>query len=1824
MKSAVLAAVLLLLCLCSSLAAADGYAIAHLEKEAQATAAAYAQPTGAPPNPEQAGILLQAAEIMIMTAKQEECASAVMLCKKAAALSGKRDAAFWTVLTKAHSCAGQWPEASRSGWLAYRAAADKTEAQKTALSLTGKALETRTTVSQNWTPAAISVYELLARLGDSHAADRLQKQQEAAQTAEKKRQEEELAQKQVAEKAQEETRLAALRQKEIEDRTLKIQELSAPADDGQPKLCLRFNEDLPGPDSIHYGDYVQITPALLSDFFVQDRSLCIGGAAWGTAYSVTVRSGLKIKERTLPEAVTLAIETGHRSPALWFNQSDYILAGQGSRAIGLQSVNVDKVRLQLFRIHERNILGDFVRENFRSKLNRHDLDKVRNQAGEHVWQGGTEISPEQDKTMTNALVLPDEVLAAPGLYILVAEQGNLEEKSAAGSEEEEYDDSRWERQASQWIVVTDIGLTTYQGSDGLTVIARSLETALPIAGLEIGLYARNNAPLAALTTDTNGQVRFAPGLLKGKGGQAAVHLMSADSKHGFTFLQLDQAPFDLSDRGVGGRAAPGPLDAFVYTERGIYRPGEMVNIVALLRDQLGRAAANPPLTLRLSCPDGKVMRERLLQPDPTGAYIDTVSLAASARSGDWTAALYADVEEKAIGQTSFQVKSFKPPRLEVRLEPTGVLSAQDKAEVAVQADYFYGSPGSELSVQAKMNLQYDPHPFADFTAFTFGRADEKPEISEIELAGITTDEKGHGVLSLSLNGQEATTQQPLKAVISADVLDIDGRAVSASASLPVRHLPEYLGVKPGFADQQIPEQSEAAFEIIALDGKGQPQPKGQLTYRLVREEIDYQWFQKNGNWNYERIVRDQEEKRGQLSWEQAGPAALALPAGQGSYRLELLAGDSAALRTSFRFTAGEQLFGQSDTPDSIKVMLDRQRYTVGDTAKLTLTAPYPGQASLVLANNTVNGVRNFTLSGKEQTLDIPVENGWGAGVYALVTVYRPGKEQQKGANRAVGLIWLPVEPAAQRLEVSVNSPEQIRPRQTVQVPVAVKGAEAGTEIRLTLAAVDEGVLQLTGFVSPDPLAWFFGKQQLGMEIRDLYGQLIIPPDGKPLVLRSGAGEDALRGAPQSNVKVVSLFSGIVQTSPDGTASVPLAIPDFNGRLRLMAVAWTKDKTGSASRDLRVNDPVVVSPSLPRYLANGDRSTIQLLVENIDGPAGEYLVEWRAEGAVVMASKEGSTAVATLQPGRRQSLSFPVEAAGIGSGSLHLSVNGPEGYSYQGDFALNVRGKYLPTLTRTYSKLDPGAVITLNQATLSGLFPETAKVDISISSAPNVDVAGLLAELDRYPYGCLEQLTSRAMPLLYANQLAERFGYPVDKKLPARVQEAIDLILQKQRGEGSFGLWSDWDDAEPWLSAYAMDFFSRAREKGYAVPEYFYKKGLDWLAGQIKNSSSPKENELAALAYAHWVLARAGQGRHEDARYLFDAQFDKIASPLAQAQLAGTLALLGDQGRAVKGLTAALRAADTDSASWWSYGSRLRDMAGIISIIADAGAKQTDPAPAWQELTGHLNKRHYFSTQEQAALIMAALTLEKNRPLDLEVAESEAPKPPQESSPSLFGRFLSALSLDKEKPQEKEPKKAEEKPDFFSLSRSGATLLTNPVTLRNKGQSAVWVVTVVQGSPIAEPAPVENGFAVRRSWYSPAGEPLSLENVPQGELAVVVLEGEAKEGGNFQTLLIDLLPAGFEIEKAITECGEETAFAWLTVSPFRYTDARDDRFVAAFDTAQLEVTTGNANLRPFSFAYLVRAVTPGTYAVPPPEVEAMYRPEYRARSKGGTVTVGKKE
>lgn len=1700
--------------------------LTDLEAEARQVIVSLTSPGKTLQQPQKAGVLYDAAVIL---AEENMAEEAFGLYKKALRLGKAVDRQVWQRLAETSYAARQWPEASQFAFLAYNPD-DPRDRQLQLLWLMGQALENRNSWQGDWKPAALAVYERLLGLDDAPEVIK---------------------------------RIELLRKALEEEQGLRVRKVFSRSDMDKPAICLTFNDMIADGKRIEYGDYIRIKPAYKTVFTNDGYDLCAMGAEFGTSYEVVVRKGLDVGGRTVTETAAFTVETGHRPPAVWFDSMNYVLPRAVRTGIALYTVNTAEVRLQLYRIHERNILSEFVQRQFRQKLDGDELQRIGDSIGEPVWQSSSSITGPMDEIHTSSLSLPDDILDIPGVYVLTAMDSTAEI-------------SRWQGWATQWLVVTDIGLTSYTGADGLTVVARSLKTARPISGQEITLFARNNKPLATITTSSEGRALFAPGLLQGKGGQQAVMVSAAGSMHGFSFLQLNEQQFDLSDRGVSGRPAAGPLDGYVYTDRGIYRPGEKVHAVMLLRDNLGKAVAGLPLTLRLLGPDGDPVVEEVLQPDSSGAYTSSLSLSSSARTGDWAVALYVDVEERPVAEAHFQVEAFVPPRLEVALTGGGVLRAGEETHVLLAADYLFGAPAAELPIRATLRLDYAPHPFSEYPDFHFGRAGESVRLPEVELDESRTDASGGSRILCRLDG-EVDTLQPLQATVRAMVMDVDGREVSAVTTLPVRQLETYIGVKPGFAGDRVEADSRASFQVLVLSGSGDALPGSPVYSRFVREDVDYQWFRKDGSWGYERIVHDRELARQDLRTDSAGLAELLVPVASGDYRLEVF-GPEKVLLTSIRFSAGEQIVGRGNTPDAVRVELDHPQYRAGDVASLRISSPYPGEASLVLASDRIHSITNFRLTSSDHTLQIPVSGEWGGGVYAMVTVYRPGADAAEGAGRAVGLIWLSVDPYEQRLSLDMELPARVWPKQTIEVPVRVRGGTPGEEIRLTLSAVDEGVLQLTNYKAPDPLDHFFGQKRLGTEIRDLYGRLISTGEEKPLALRQGAGDDARRGAPEGNIRVVSLFSGIVAVDREGVAMVALPLPDFNGRLRLMAVAWSRQKLGSASGQLPVSEPLVVAPSMPRFLARGDQSVVNLLLQNIDGPEGEYQITLNADGAVKLPGETGASLV--INHGERHTLDFTVMAASLGNGQVGVEVSGPEGYRSGGSYPLNVRGRSLPLHTRTYRRLLPGEELMVSAALLDGLYAETATVDVSLSSSVNFDVAGILAELDRYPYGCLEQLTSRAMPLLSANELAARWQYPLDPELRGRVMEAIELLLQKQRYDGGFGLWSSESPEEPWLSAYAMDFLQRARAKGFRVSDYFYQKGLRWLKDRVESGVDPDAKELSALAYVHYVLARMGQGKAEDARYLYETFLDKFTSRLGVAHLAGALALQGDRSRAVLGFAHAL-AMEKRAQADGHYDSQLRDVAGVIAVLHESGGDLADPAELWQSLIALQAGQDYLSTQEQAWLVQAALTLGKGEPLQLNVD----------------GRARDTVSST----------------ERFHWDTAG---LSTGTTLRNTGRGEIWVVVTVQGTPEDPLPPMAEQFQVRRQWYTQAGKLIETANLRQGDLVVAVVSGEVTSGQQHQAMIIDLLPAGLEFEKAVSE--ENNRFYWLPeLSPIDYADGLDDRFIAAFDTAGLMEKKG---LRRFVTAYVLRAVSPGTYSVPPVEVESMYRPRFRARTSPSAVTV----
>ena len=770
-------------------------------------------------------------------------------------------------------------------------------------------------------------------------------------------------------------------------------------------------------------------------------------------------------------------------------------------------------------------------------------------------------------------------------------------------------------------------------------------------------------------------------------------------------------------------------------------------------------------------------------------------------------------------------------------------------------------------------------------------------------------------------------------------------------------------------------------------------------------------------------------------------------------------------------------------------------------------------------------------------------------------VFRGGSDSRPG--RALGLTWVGVDPAARTLDVSIDTPEQALPRRRVTVPVH---AAAGTW--LTMAVVDEGILRLTKFASPDPAAHFMARRRLGLDIRDDWGRLLAPPEGEASLLKQG-GDDGGSALPDIPIRTVTLFTPPVQTGADGIANIPVDLPDFNGQVRLMVVAWQGGKIGAASRDVTVRDPVIAEALLPRFLAPGDDARLAVLLHNVDLPDGDVKAVVSTEGPLTIVGD--STLAATLKTGQKSVPTTTLHATGAGRGVVKMTITGPNGFNLLRDTAITVRPSRGQSAIVASAELPPGQDVPLSADT-GAFIPGTWRASATFGGAVRYDAAAIEQTLGAYPWSCLEQTTSRGLPLAMLPD-----GPIAGDDRAGRLQLAVASVLDRQRFDGGFGLWSAAGEAEPWLSAYAMDFLLRAKAAGAAVPEAALTDGLKFLRDAVNGDPAEQATPegQAAQAYRLYVLARAGQGLPGAARVLAE-NVDKLPTPLAKAQLGAALSLAFDKPRAESAFQSALAA---PARTWWykDYGSAMRDQLAVVVLMKESGVPASQITTMTGQLPGADLKPASLSTQESAWALAAAAVLGKDG---------------QPAHIRLNGADMTAPSV--------------------------TVAMTGPITVRNLGDKPIWRTVSITGVPKDPPPAARAGMRVSRKFLRDDGSPLDLDNLKQNTSFVLLLEGKAEDGQAHQALVSQGLPAGWEIVGRLNE-GAVPGMAWLDqLSPMTAQPAADDRYAAVLDLA--------ANAPGFRVAVRLRAVTPGEFELPGAEVSDMYRPGVFARQAVGRIKV----
>ena len=1551
--------------------------------------------------------------------------------------------------------------------------------------------------------------------------------------------------------------------------------------DAVPALALTFSQDLQ--PTANFSSFITVTEAgkAVEGSWVlanEARRLYFTNVKPQTEYRIQVRPGVESKhDLALQKPADITVKTRDIQPAFDFATKGSILPAKLTSGLPIRVVNVPELDIEFLRVQPAK-LPEVLKSIgvVGNRLGQWQLEEIH-AVTESVYSSRYKTDAPANARTT--MVIPVELikeLQQPGLYFAVMRQPGR------------FSDDAY--RITQF-VVTNIGLHVRLYPRTLEVFANALDTGKPLANVKLTLQAEKES--LDLETNDQGQASFAH---RPKGDL----LLMATQEGQFTFLDLREPALDLSEYPVTGREDQ-PIAPFIYSTRDLYRPGEAVDLSILLRDRDGKPVSINNLNLRIVRPDTKWLLEQTLSAAKAdlGYFAYRLPIPGDAPTGSWKAEVRLDAkDETPIASFNFHVEDFVPERMKLDLKTaTKLLTNGEKLMLAVQGDYLYGAPASGNKFTASRTVSVDQKAVASLKDFYFGAPADAKLVGREDLPELTLNEKGSATLEIpALAGK---INSPLTLSIIGNLYETGGRTVTRKLDVPYWPTQNLVGIHPLFAKDTVDTNSNAEFELARVNRDGQPMPpKQELAVTLVREEKEYFWEYNNAEgWQRKDVSSEFPIVQQKLKLDTQAKGKISFPVEFGYYRLEVEDADT-GLKTVYPFHAGwdwERADNTAARPDQIALALDKPAYQGGDVAKLTITPPSAGEAIVSVEGDGILWSQRISLPAEGQTLDIPVDKTWNRhDLYVAVTSFRPASSQQKIApNRALGIIPLPLDRAAQKLSLAIDAPEKVLPEQKISVTVSADNLKNDTAI-VTLAAVDNGVLSITDFKTPDPFAFYFAQHSYGVNLYDAYGKIIEGVEGKTLQQRFGGDGFSQRGGAYArpDLKIVSLFSGPVEFDSQGKAKIDLTLPGFDGSLRLMAVAASSERFGSTEREMKVASPVVASIAGPRFLATGDKSFITLDLNNTTLETLPVHVKVNADPILDLAPFEKDF---TLNQGKREAVRLPIGSRQVfGVGTVRLELTG-KGFSAHRQLQLSVRPAYPAKHMSLNRELLNGAGVMLDKGLLTGFLPGASTVNLTLSPTPALPLRSILDGLLQYPYGCAEQTTSAAWPYLYMDATTtERLGLkPLDmKERNDKVQAAILRLAGMQLSNGSFTLWNDYGEEEFWLTPYITDFLLDAQEQGFVVPDWLLQRAIKNLQERLQEADryidsrygfadSPEHLDLAARAYAAYVLSRTKQQvALGTLRTLYDQDASKAASGLPLIHLAIALKAQGDNStRWKQAVEKGLNLVRDKDQYFGDYGSQLRDQAAMLYLLLKNKLEIPKQADRINQLANLVRQQAWYSTQEQLFTVLAGLKVQEKLRGSWKATMKVGTNSLDLSGSGLQNRVLNVDDLQK------------------------------GIQITSGTRDPLYVALNVDGYPATLPAPRKDPIEVQRTWYNLKGQKVQPETIKAGDLLLTHLLVTSKETIN-DALVADLVPAGFEVEN--TNLNNDETFDTLQLegmdkpiaellsnTTLRYQEYRDDRYVAAL---RLEAKARN------HLFYMIRVVSPGTFSVPPALVEDMYRPE----------------
>jgi uncharacterized protein YfaS (alpha-2-macroglobulin family) len=1542
------------------------------------------------------------------------------------------------------------------------------------------------------------------------------------------------------------------------DPELRVENVSPQADKGQSRIQIQFSAPVAAPA---VREHLRVTPEGDISVSTHGKTATVTGKLVpGGTYTVRVAKGLKAEDGAeLGAAFEESMRMPDLPPSVDFSARGMFLPRQGRGLLGVEHVNADSVDLTVSRVFPNNLSALFQDYGYSIFDDGGARDMVPYHLGSEILRQTITLSSPpntvQEKTLSMSELIPD---SRPGLYKLgLSLPGDY-------------------RGAARWVLRTDIGLVAKQEGSGFLVWAASVQDLRPLGGVEVQLVSVRNQVLGAARTDASGLVRIPFDGGDGEAGQPAMLL--ATSGEDMSFIFLDRFRVETTGLDVSGASlSAAGLQAYVYGKRDIYRPGETVDGAVLVRD--GRIGTPPdlPLTMEQRDPEGRILRT-------VNLALDQGMASFSLDIPDWSLTgrylLQVMSAGQVIGSWTYQVEEFIPDRISVEIASNSTRAEPGQSlPFDVASRYLFGPPAANLAVSAKARLVGAGFSPKGFEAYAFGDPGRTFEPLPILAAEARLDADGRASFSVEIP-KDLAPPLALEAELTSRVREQGGRGVTARKRIPVHAYSLYPGLRRPESMELEPRKT-AVFEFVTVAPDGTRASHPELVATLFQDRWQTVMRRTESGFSYESVKSPVEVSTQRVAAGDGAGSFAVVPPDYGSYRVRL-ADPRGGAAAELEFYCGG--WGYSPwavkNPARLELIPDKDGYRAGETASVQIRSPFAGKALVTVEGRGVEHLEIVELAGNTGQVRIPVREEWQPNVHLTATLVRKAGDIRPGSpGRAFGAVPLFVDSLSNRMDVRVDAPAETRPETDLRIRV-----QAAPGARVTVAAVDEGIMQLAGGRNPDPFGHFYAKRALDVTSYDNFA-FMFPHLALHRPLTGGgdamaAASSFMRTEGIRRIKPVTFWSGVLTAGADGAVDHGIRLPDFQGVLRIVAVGSRGKSFGTGTALTRVRGPLVLTPTLPRFLSLGDAIEIPLTLRNDTPSRAEFRISATVAGP---ASLGDMPAPLTLEPGREDTVYIPLRCgAEEGKVSLAFTATG------NGEMA-TAREELDQRSPLPVTRLMESAAIEGEDADVAGPAPEnltpgTVRRTVRLSTSPLMRFAGHLENLLGYPYGCAEQTVSKAFPLLHFGALAReaapgRFNAAGPAGL---VQAAIRRLQTMQTPSGGFGFWPGDDEPNPWVSAYVCHFLLEARQAGHSVPSGMLGGGLGYL-GTLANPEpgSPRER-VEQAAYALYVLALGKRPDLGGQDYL-RATFGKELGGAARTLLAGAYLETNTPEGGFELLRIAPAFDEARRESGANLGSGLRDRA-LTALILLASMPDDPRLPELMNRLGaDLGQGRWHSTQETSLAFMA------------------------------LGKYLSGH--DDDRPFSGTltwPGGARDFGDTrLFLARDIAS--AGAITLRKSpADRTVFASVLTSGTPALNSyEPRSEGLEAEQTFLDANGRPLDLDAVPQGQLVILKTRVRSTTGRIDNVVVQSMLPAGLEVENPRLATTERLDWMEEAKTLEGHQDLRDDRILVFTDLADGDWRVRHA---------VLRAVTPGTYVCPPVQAEAMYVPSLRASGAPGRIRI----